>query len=114
MIFASATLAYILAAAATLGRAASATSRCPAEQSNSLCCRSLGKFSDNSYVWTNICGITGVDPNTSTASGCSIIASWYVYTEPSQSVPNGLHVSPWFILSPTGAIAACCETLIST
>ncbi|KAI0051121.1 hypothetical protein FA95DRAFT_1485968 [Auriscalpium vulgare] len=63
---------------------------CPASQPNHLCCRSLAPFSANSYVWTNICGITGVDPSTETASFCS-------------------ELSP----CPEGVTAACCQTLDS-
>ncbi|KAI0061637.1 hypothetical protein BV25DRAFT_1826347 [Artomyces pyxidatus] len=65
-----------------------AAQSCPTGQSNHICCRSLAPFSANSYVWENVCGITGVAPDTPTASFC----------EPLPSCPEGV-------------IAACCETL---
>ncbi|KAI0316814.1 hypothetical protein OF83DRAFT_1164173 [Amylostereum chailletii] len=61
---------------------------CTATQPNHLCCTSLAPFSANSYVWTNICGITGVDPSTPTASFCDDTAT-----------------------CSTDLVSVCCETL---
>ena len=53
-----------------------AVAQCTPTQPTGLCCRSLAPFSSNSYVWTNICGITGVPPDTPTASFCDTITAW--------------------------------------
>ncbi|KZV68811.1 hypothetical protein PENSPDRAFT_652915 [Peniophora sp. CONT] len=47
-----------------------------ATQTIALCCESLGEFSDNSYVWTGVCGKTGVAPDTPTASFCGAPGTW--------------------------------------
>lgn len=86
--FSPASLFLTLVVAGAAVHASPATS-CPSERPNHLCCRSLGPFSDNEYVWENICGITGVDANVSTAAGCSPVASCL-----------------------SGVIATCCQTVI--
>ncbi|VDB85571.1 unnamed protein product [Peniophora sp. CBMAI 1063] len=58
-----------------LALVAIAAAQCTTSQPTGLCCRSLAPFSSNSYVWTNICGITGVPPDTPTASFCDQISA---------------------------------------
>ncbi|KZV68798.1 hypothetical protein PENSPDRAFT_581884 [Peniophora sp. CONT] len=70
-----------------LAFAAAAAAQCTSSQPDGLCCRSLAPFSSNSYVWTNICGITGVPPDTPTASFCEQISA-----------------------CPSGVIPVCCES----
>ncbi|EIM85867.1 uncharacterized protein STEHIDRAFT_157401 [Stereum hirsutum FP-91666 SS1] len=63
---------------------------CPSNATNHLCCRTLAPFSDNAYVWENVCGITNVPSTTPTASFCSELET-----------------------CPTGLLPVCCETLAS-
>ncbi|KAI0269869.1 hypothetical protein BC834DRAFT_841617 [Gloeopeniophorella convolvens] len=81
---------FVALIATALYTAAVSAQSCPTAQPNHLCCRSLAPFSSNSYVWETICGITGVDPNSQTASFCE------------ELVP-----------CPTGVISACCEELFT-
>ncbi|KAI0785920.1 hypothetical protein C8Q75DRAFT_808721 [Abortiporus biennis] len=96
------TFGFILLAAVTTITQVKAT--CPAERSLSLCCSSLGKFSDNSNVWRNVCGFHDpIDPNTPTAAGCSAIdcvfdGLWDVCCESLMPCPE----------STSGAIALNC------
>lgn len=57
-------------------KGASAQKCTSSSQTIPLCCETLGKFSDNSYVWTDVCGITGIAPNTPTASFCGAPGTW--------------------------------------
>lgn len=52
------------------------TSQCPAGRSISLCCQSLEPFSDNEYVWENICSISVSDTSLLVGSDCDE-GSWY-------------------------------------
>ena len=44
-----------------------------------LCCAELQPFSDNAYVWENICGIQESDQSIPVGSGCEEISvTWLV------------------------------------
>ena len=55
---------------------------CPSAMPLSLCCRSLAPFSDNEYVWENVCGITVPDTSLLTAAGCESSTTWWVFLDP--------------------------------
>ncbi|VDB85595.1 unnamed protein product [Peniophora sp. CBMAI 1063] len=68
----------LLATAFALFAAPARAQQCTSPtQTIALCCESLGKFSDNSYVWTGVCGKTGVAPDTPTASFCGAPGTCY-------------------------------------
>ncbi|TFY70090.1 hypothetical protein EVJ58_g10 [Rhodofomes roseus] len=50
---------------------AAAQTSCPSAMPISLCCITLEPFSDNAYVWENVCGVTVPDTTILTASGCA-------------------------------------------
>lgn len=72
--FAANIVALVVSAVSVL---AQTEQSCPASQPYGFCCESLEPFSSNSYVWTNICGITGVAPNTPTGSFCGAPGTCY-------------------------------------
>lgn len=45
-------------------------SQCPTDQPIALCCLSLNPFSDNEYVWEDVCGITVPDTSLLVAAAC--------------------------------------------
>ncbi|KAH9921403.1 uncharacterized protein B0H18DRAFT_880182 [Fomitopsis serialis] len=59
-----------LAILLSLAAVTAAQTSCPSAMPLSLCCVSLGPFSDNEYVWENVCGVTVPDTSLLTASGC--------------------------------------------
>lgn len=59
-----------------LAFAAVVQASCPSAMPLSLCCQSLEPFSDNEYVWENVCGITVPDTSLLTASGCEVSTTW--------------------------------------
>ncbi|KZT06214.1 uncharacterized protein LAESUDRAFT_726029 [Laetiporus sulphureus 93-53] len=48
---------------------------CSSPYSLSLCCISLGPYSDNAYVWENECGFDSSDESILVAAGCEVSAT---------------------------------------
>ena len=63
--------AFVVAVASLASSGARAQS-CPTGYTTELCCRSVGPYKDNAYVWENICEIFVDDDTTVIASGCTV------------------------------------------
>jgi len=48
---------------------------CEAPYAISMCCISLAPYTDNAYVWNDVCGNTGLNENVLVASGCEVSSS---------------------------------------
>ena len=63
--------------AALLSLSSLAEGQCSSPRSIHLCCRSLQPYSNNQYVWENICGYPGVEDTTvPVAGGCANLEPW--------------------------------------
>ena len=91
----------------TLAAASPALAQCTG---TSLCCQSLEPFSDNAYVWQNICGIQESDQSILVGSFCEEVPSGTWYDGPSSVVYN---IFLTLLSSPSGTIDVCCQSAVS-
>ena len=47
---------------------------CPGDRAIALCCRSKGPYSDNTYLFKNICHIEVEDESTIMGAGCGVMS----------------------------------------
>lgn len=86
--------------------------QCSGAQPLNMCCQFLNPFSDNEYVWENVCGVHVPDTSVPVGSDCSMnVPNWYAILLLITKVVKRINVSLFtvnllYILASTSCAAS--------